>query len=65
MYELRKDENKLKLWYNTLTTGGLCMNIKEKLLKLKEKILSSDLPVSRDFEFNASLEDHPIGEQNI
>lgn len=41
------------------------MKIKEKLLKLKDMILSSDLPVSRDFEFNVSLEDHPIGNQNI
>ena len=41
------------------------MKIKEKLLKLKDLILLSDLPVSRDFEFNTSLEDHPIGNQNI
>lgn len=41
------------------------MKIKEKLLKLKDLILSSDLPVSRDFEFNTSLEDHPIGNENI
>lgn len=33
------------------------MNSKENLLKPKD--------VSRDFEFDASLEDHPIGEQNI
>lgn len=41
------------------------MNIKEKLIELKEKLSQLNLPISRDFEFDAELEDHPIGNQNI
>ncbi len=41
------------------------MIIKEKLLKLRNKMLFLKSLVSRDYEFDALLEDHPIGEQNI
>ena len=41
------------------------MNLKEKLLKLKKEILSTELPVPRELEFNATLEDHPVGNQYI
>lgn len=41
------------------------MNIKEKLLKLKEDIFLIGTQFSRDYEFTASLKDHPIDDQNI
>lgn len=41
------------------------MNTKEKLIEFKEKLLQLNIPISRDFEFDAELEDHPIGNQNI
>ena len=41
------------------------MNSIKKLVELKQKLLAKELPVSRDFEFYALLEDHPIGDQNI
>jgi len=44
------------------------MSIKEKLLKLRNEIIMPFLePITsnRNFEFNASLENHPIGDQNI
>ena len=36
------------------------MNLKEKLLKLK-----NELPVPRALEFDATFEDHPVGNQDI
>ena len=41
------------------------MNLKEKLEKLKIKISDSSLHVNRNYEFEAELEDHQIGNQNI
>lgn len=41
------------------------MNTKEKLIEFKEKLLQLNIPISKDFEFDAELEDHPIGNQNI
>lgn len=41
------------------------MNTKEKLIEFKEKLLQLNISISRDFEFDAELEDHPIGNQNI
>lgn len=41
------------------------MNTKKKLIEFKEKLLQLNIPISRDFEFDAELEDHPIGNQNI
>lgn len=41
------------------------MSLKEKLEKLKIKILDSSLPVNRDYEFDAELEDHQLGNQRI
>jgi len=40
------------------------MKLKEKLIEFKKNILSYGLP-NRDFEFDAILKDHPIGDQNI
>lgn len=40
------------------------MNLKDKLIKLKKDLFASILP-NRDYEFEATLEDHPIGNQNI
>lgn len=36
------------------------MKLKEKLLNIKKELLLLIQPTSRDFEFNATLEDHPI-----
>ena len=41
------------------------MSLKEKLLELKERLLSKEVPVPRALEFYATLEDHPIGSQDI
>ena len=41
------------------------MNLKEKLLEFKKRLLADELPVSRDFEFDATFENHPIGNQDI
>lgn len=41
------------------------MSLKEKLLELKERLLSKEVPVPRALEFDATLEDHPIGSQDI
>lgn len=41
------------------------MNNKEELLNLTDDIFSIGTQFSRDDEFIASLEDHPIGNQNI
>lgn len=41
------------------------MKLKDKLLKLKNIILPLQAYVSRDFEFDATLEDRAIGNQNI
>lgn len=41
------------------------MNLKEKLLEFKKRLLVNELPVSRDFEFDATFENHPIGNQDI
>ena len=41
------------------------MSIKEKLEKLKMKISDSSLHVNRNYEFEAELEDHQLGNQNI
>lgn len=40
------------------------MNLKDKLIKLKKDLFDSILP-NRDYEFEATLEDHHIGNQNI
>lgn len=40
------------------------MSLKDKLTKLKKDLLNSIQP-NRDYEFEATLEDHPIGNQNI
>lgn len=40
------------------------MKLKEKLLKIKES-LTKYAPETRDYEFNAVLEDHPIKRRNI
>lgn len=40
------------------------MSLKDKLTKLKKDLLTSIQP-NRDYEFEATLEDHPIGDQNI
>lgn len=41
------------------------MNLKEKLLELKKNLLSKELPVPRALEFDATLEEHPVGNQYI
>ena len=41
------------------------MSIKEKLEKLKMKISDPSLHVNRNYEFEAELEDHQLGNQNI
>lgn len=41
------------------------MSFKEKLEKLKIEILGSSLPVNRDYEFDAELENHQFGNQSI
>lgn len=41
------------------------MSFKERLEKLKMKISDSSLPVNRNYEFEAELEDHHIGNQSI
>lgn len=41
------------------------MNLKEKLLEFKKRLLSKEVPVSRTLEFDATLEDHPVGNQDI
>ena len=41
------------------------MSFKEKLEKLKIKILTSSLSDNKNYEFQAELEDHQIGNQNI
>ena len=41
------------------------MKLKEKLLNIKKELLLLIQPTSRDFEFNATLEDHLIGNQNV
>lgn len=41
------------------------MSIKEKLKNLKMTILDSSSLVNRDYEFEAELEDHQLGNQNI
>lgn len=40
------------------------MNLKNKLLEIREDILTK-FSVNKDFEFDAVFEDHPIGNQNI
>ena len=40
------------------------MNLKNKLLEIKEDILTK-FSTNKDFEFDAVFEDHPIGNQNI
>ena len=40
------------------------MDIKDKLTKLKKDLFNLVSP-NRDYEFEATLEDHPIGNQNI
>lgn len=40
------------------------MSLKDKLNKLKKDLLNS-IQLNRDYEFEATLEDHPIGNQNI
>ncbi len=41
------------------------MDLKEKLAKLKMSLLDSSSLDNRDYEFEAELEDHPLGNQNI
>lgn len=41
------------------------MNLKDKLLEIRNKILTLNIPGSRDSEFECELDDHPIGNQNI
>lgn len=41
------------------------MSIKEKMKAMKEEILEYFAPINRDFEFDANLENHPLGEQNV
>lgn len=41
------------------------MNIKEKMNVIKEEVLEYFAPINRDFEFDANLENHPLGEQNV
>ncbi len=41
------------------------MELKEKLVVLKNQILSRISPTEKDFEFDAPLEDHPIGNQSV
>lgn len=41
------------------------MNLKEKLLELKKKLSSKEIPVPRALEFDATLEDHSVGNQDI
>ena len=40
------------------------MSLKDKLNKFKKDLLNS-IQFNRDYEFEATLEDHPIGDQNI
>lgn len=40
------------------------MDIKDKLTKLKKDLFGL-ISINRDYEFEATLEDHPIGNQNI
>ena len=40
------------------------MSLKDKLSKFKKDLLTS-IQFNRDYEFEATLEDHPIGNQNI
>lgn len=41
------------------------MNLKEKLLELKKKLLSKELPAPRALEFDATFTNHSVGNQNI
>lgn len=41
------------------------MNLKEKLLELKKMLSSKEVPVPRALEFDATLEDHFVGNQDI
>lgn len=41
------------------------MDLKEKLGNLKKRLLDSFSLGNRDYEFEAELEDHPLGNQNI
>ena len=41
------------------------MNIKEKLLELKKMLSSKEVPIPRALEFDATLEDHSVGNQDI
>lgn len=41
------------------------MSIKEKMNVIKEEIKEYFAPINRDFEFDANLEDHPLGNQNV
>ena len=41
------------------------MTFKEKLIKIKEQLLSLKNSKSRSYEFNGNFENHPIGNQDI
>lgn len=41
------------------------MNNKEKLIKLKNKLISLYLLINKNYEFDAPLEEHLVGKQNI
>lgn len=41
------------------------MRIKEKLLELKNMLVQIESNITRDYEFDASLEDHIVGDQNV
>lgn len=45
--------------------GVFLMSIKEKFEELREKLFGLPIPVNRNYEFEAELEDHPLGNQNI
>lgn len=41
------------------------MSIKNKLIKLKNDLLFDSTQLNRDYEFEATLENHPVGNQDI
>lgn len=40
------------------------MSLKDRLLKIRESLVSLGIVGSRDYEFNGVFEDHPIGDQD-
>ena len=41
------------------------MSLKDKLIEIKEKIMNYDNTSTRDYEFNATFDSHPIGNQDV